>query len=268
MESRVGVVLLVAVGAVVPGAAGADTKAVEAGLTQWIGTAKDGWTPVAFVALRRGMSPAEVGAHFAGAERVIGNTASKVRVSGVPYLQEAQFQFLKTRPDGQNGLGQVILTLERGFFDPRDRYETLVRVLESKFGPMPPGPNALTKGFWRTRTQGESRMAQLIHWGPGQDLQLSFDLPAGAAPPGPVSTASPVASTSVFGSWSCRAVEATQDKVMLEATAANRSACAVGLKDKLRAARCTSGVREVAYRLQNWAVGRWSNGVRLSLTCP
>ena len=132
---------------------------------------------------------------------------------------------------------------------------------------MRPGPNHLTKGFWMVRAQGQQRMAQLIDWGRGQDLQLSFDFPAGAATSGAAPAASPAVSTSVFHSSSCRALEATGDKAIVEASAATLSACNAAVKEKLRAARCTSGVGSVTYRLQQWGVGRWSNGVRLSLSC-
>jgi hypothetical protein len=241
-------------------------------LTSWIGTAGDGFTPVAFAPLRLGMSPAEAGQHFPGAETLLGRTnASKVRLSGIPYVQEAQFSFLGRRPDGQKGLEHVILTFERGAFDDAARRASLVRVLEAKFGPMKPGPNPLTKGFWMTRAGGEERVAQFIDWGSGQDLQLNFDLPSGGAPAATTAAAAPapakrVASTSVTQA-SCRAAEASQDVTIVEASAGSISACNAAVKEKLRGARCTSGVTSVPYRLQQWAVGRWSNGVRLSLSC-
>ena len=74
MRPRLVMLALVAVAPGVALASAPDTKAVEAGLAQWIGTAKDGWTPVAFAALRSAMPPAEVGQHFPGAERLIGST--------------------------------------------------------------------------------------------------------------------------------------------------------------------------------------------------
>lgn len=261
------VLALLAGGGAAPAPSAADTQVVEAALTQWIGTAKDGWMPLGFAALRSAMSPAEVGQHFPGAEKPIGNIASKVRISGIPYVQEVQFNFLKSRPDGQRGLAHVTLTFERGFLDDKLRYEALVRVLEAKFGPMRPGPTPFTKGFWMVRTQGRQRTAQFTDYGRGHDSQLSFDVPAGDATPVTAPAASRVASTSIFHSSSCRAVEATEDKAIVEAVAANPSECNTALEQKLKAARCTSGVESVTYRLQSWAVGRWSRGVRLSLSC-
>jgi len=258
---------LIAIGPDASAASAADAPAVEAALARWIGTAKDGWTPVAFAALRSAMSPAEVGKSFPGAERLIGNGASKVRISGISHVQEAQFDFLKSRTDGQKGLDHVILTFERGFFDDKPRYEALVRVLEAKFGPMRPGPSSLTKGFWMVRKDGQQRMAQLVEWGRGQDLQLSFDFPVVASPAGAAPAAPRVSSTSVFHSRSCRAVELTQDRTIVETSAATMSACNALVKDKLRAARCAAGVESVSYRLQQFVVGRWSNGARLTLSC-
>jgi hypothetical protein len=62
-------------------------------------------------------------------------------------------------------------------------------------------------------------------------------------------------------------VEATGGAVIVEAKAEGLSACNAALKEKLRAARCVPGAASVTYRLQQWGVGRWSNGVRLSLAC-
>lgn len=269
------VLTIVAIGPWVARTSAADAKAVESALTQWIGTSKDGWTPIRFAALRSGMLPAEVGQQFPGAEKLRG-IASKVKVAGIPHVQEIQFNFLTTRPDGQKGLDGVILTFDRGFFDDKASYDALVRVLEAKYGPMRPGPNTLARGFWQYGASDKVRgslpiTAQLINWGPGQDLQLSFGLPAGPAQTGTVTAApKPAASVDIFTTSSCRAVEATEDKadkVIAEASAASGSECRTALKEKLKAARCTGSTTQVTYRLQTWAVGRWSNGARLTLSC-
>jgi hypothetical protein len=117
-------------------------------------------------------------------------------------------------------------------------------------------------------------MAQFVDWGRGQDLQLSFDFAAGPTPAAAASAAtrkpaaSPaVTSTSIFHSSSCRAAEVTEEQAIVEASAATLSACKAALQEKLRASRCTQGVESTSYRLQQWAVGRWSHGVRLTLRC-
>jgi hypothetical protein len=238
----------------------ADGKAVEAALAKWIGTAKDGWTPVAFAGLRSGMSAVEVGRQFPGADQLRG-PFSKVRISGIAHVEQVQFDFLSKRPDGQKGLAHVILTLERGFGDDATNYDALVRALEGKFGPMRRGPSAVTKGFWMQR----GRMAQLVHWGRGQDLQLSFDFPAGAAP---AVAAVPAASVNALSSDAmCRAAEPLDARPILEAKAATMTGCIAAVKEKLKAERCVAGTASVPYRLQHWIAGRWSNGVRLVLSC-
>jgi hypothetical protein len=267
VSAKLVVAVLLVVGPWGPVASAADPAAVEAGLTRWIGTAKDGWTPVAFAALRAGMLPAEVGQHFPGAEKTRAQI-SQVRVTGLPHLSVVAFTFMQTRPDGQKGLSFAIVTFERGFFDDKPRYEAMVRVLEAKYGPMRQGPSKQTKGFWQLRARGDERFAQFIDWGRGQDVQLSFDFPADAAPapeaPAPVP---PATSDAQSSAWTCRAVDVAAGNPLAETSGANMSGCTAAVREKLQQARCTGSDASVTYRLQHWIGGRWTRGVQMSLRC-
>lgn len=104
-------------------------QAAEADLTKVIGTKKDGWTPVAFAKLKKGMTPAEVAKLFPGADKV-SKFGFVTVASSSPVAPELEFYFAKDKKTNE----PTELRSAKIHFAASVVYEELVKVCEAKFG--------------------------------------------------------------------------------------------------------------------------------------
>jgi len=98
-----------------------------------IGTADDGWSPTLFANLRKGMTQAEVAAHFPGADSKLPFVDVKSDTNGIDHIQ---FYFAKHEEPGT----LPYLRSARIYFAPRLStdgafYDLLVEVSAAKYGP-------------------------------------------------------------------------------------------------------------------------------------
>jgi hypothetical protein len=68
--------------------------------------------------------------------------------------------------------------------------------------------------------------------------------------------------------WKCKAVDMVDNtKDIAEAVAPKMSECMASLKEKVKAARCSAGGDKIEYLHQNFVVGRWTKGTKISVAC-
>ena len=67
--------------------------------------------------------------------------------------------------------------------------------------------------------------------------------------------------------WKCKAVDVADNKDIAEATAPKMMECSAALKEKVKAARCSTGGDKVDYLNQTQVGSRWTKGVKSTVAC-
>jgi hypothetical protein len=67
--------------------------------------------------------------------------------------------------------------------------------------------------------------------------------------------------------WKCKAVDAADNTDIAEASAPKMMECSAALKEKVKAARCSTGTEKVEFLNQTMVGSRWSKGAKASVAC-
>jgi hypothetical protein len=67
--------------------------------------------------------------------------------------------------------------------------------------------------------------------------------------------------------WKCKAVDIADNKDIAEAAAPKMMECSAALKEKVKAARCSTGGDKVEYLNQTQVGSRWTKGVKSAVAC-
>ena len=67
--------------------------------------------------------------------------------------------------------------------------------------------------------------------------------------------------------WKCKAVDIADNKDIAEAAAPKMMECSAALKEKVKAARCSTGGDKVDYLNQTQVGSRWTKGVKSTVAC-
>jgi hypothetical protein len=67
--------------------------------------------------------------------------------------------------------------------------------------------------------------------------------------------------------WKCKAVDIADNKDIAEAAAPRMTECSAALKEKVKAARCSTGGDKVEFLNQTQVGSRWTKGVKATVAC-
>lgn len=143
----------------------------EAAWTAVFGTAADGPTPTFLKELAKGMSPADAGKVFKGAEKPSKHGFAKITVKGVPGVTKMEIYFRKDKETNvPTQLGAVTLTLDKSVQKDPAVYAALVKVLTAKYGAVKK-PESVEK-MQITWTTKKLQSAQI--WKVGRDVTFKY----------------------------------------------------------------------------------------------